>query len=160
LAVAPVGSVLPAAAVGADLDAVEDLAAVGAAGAAGAGFAAGAGAGGAGVAAAAAGAGADAAAAGVAFCIPPCPLQVPLPVDVLVVPSLHVVGAGSAAMVGIANASISKGVATRAATVVFFMIVHALIWFDCRRIVNRFLKKAMGAQCAGSGARSGNMPFT
>jgi hypothetical protein len=62
-----------------------------------------------------------------AFCTPPWPLQVPLPVDVVVVPSLHVVGAGSAAKLGTANASINKGAATRAATVIFFMNVHSLV---------------------------------
>jgi hypothetical protein len=123
LAVAPVGSVLPALAVGADLVAVDDFAAV-AAGAAGAAVAAGAG------AALLAGAAVDAVAglALVAFCTPPWPLQVPLPVDVVVVPSLHVVGAGSAAKLGTANASINKGAATRAATVIFFMNVHSLVY--------------------------------
>jgi len=93
LAVAPVGSVLPAVAVGADLVAVDDFAAV-AAGVAGAGVAAAAG-------AAAAGAGAVVAAvAGLAlvgFWMPPWPLQVPLPVEVVVVPSLQVVVAPLAA---------------------------------------------------------------
>ena len=132
MAVAPVGSVLPAVAVGADLVAVDDFAAV-AAGAAGAAVAAGAAAtvlaAGAG-AALLAGAAVDAVAglALVAFCTPPWPLQVPLPVDVVVVPSLHVVGAGSAAKLGTANASINKGAATRAATVIFFMKVHSLVY--------------------------------
>ena len=122
LAVAPVGSVLPALAVGTDLIAVDDFAAV-AAGAAGVALAVGAG------AALLAGAAAAAVAglALVAFCMPPWPLQVPLPVDVVVVPSLHVVGAGSAAKLGTANASINKGAATRAATVIFFMNVHSLV---------------------------------
>jgi hypothetical protein len=173
LAVAPVGSVLPALAVGADL--VDDFAAV-AAGAAGAAVAAGAAAtvlaAGAGaallagaavdavagfalvafctppwplqvplpedvvvvpsehvvvapVAAGAAGVAAAGAVVFAAFCTPPWPLQVPLPVDVVVVPSLHVVGAGSAAKLGSASASISKGAATRAATVIFFILFSA-----------------------------------
>ena len=85
-AVAPVGSVLLAVAVGADLVAVADLAAVlDAAGAA-------------------AGAAVDAAVAGlafVAFCIPPWPLQVPLPVEVVVVPSEQVVVAPAAGAAGV-----------------------------------------------------------
>jgi hypothetical protein len=105
LAVAPVGSVLPAAAVGADFEAVE-------------GFAAGAAVADAAVAGAAAAAGAAvvASAAGVpfdAFCTPPWPLQVPLPVDVEVVPSLQVLGppdaagaAGAAAGVAAAGAAV------------------------------------------------------
>jgi len=44
-----------------------------------------------------------------------------LPVDVVVVPSLQVVGAGSAATLGIANANTSNGSAIRPATVMFFM---------------------------------------
>lgn len=132
LAVAPVGSVLLALAVGADLVAVDDFAAV-AAGAAEAAVAAGAAAtvlaAGAG-AALLAGAAVDAVAglALVALCMPPWPLQVPLPVDVVVVPSLHVVGAGSDAKPGTANASINKGAATRTATVIFFMNVHSLVY--------------------------------
>jgi hypothetical protein len=113
-AVAPVGSVLPSAA--ADFVAVDDLDIV----VEGAGFE--------GVAAGtgvAAGAGsAVAALAGLAlvvFCIPPWPLQVPLPVDVLVVPSLQVVVGGSAARLGMANANISKGAAMRPAIVVFLI---------------------------------------
>ena len=89
------GSVLLADAVGADFDAVDDLAA---AGAAGADAAAAAG------AAVAAGAAALASAAGLlfdAFWTPPCPLHAPRPVAVEVVPSLQVVGvpdvAGAAA---------------------------------------------------------------
>ena len=194
-AVAPVGSVLLAVAVGADLVAVADLAAVvdaagaaaaGAAAAAAGGAAAGAAAaavvagldfvafcippwplqvplsvdvvvvpseqvvvapaagvagvfGAAGVAAA--GAAADAAAA--AFCTPPWPLQVPLPVDVVVVPSLQVVGAGSAATLGIANANTSSGAATRPAIVIFFM--NSLPWLVRAEnlIVNRFLANAI-----------------
>jgi hypothetical protein len=90
LAVAPVGSVLPAlAVVGAELVAVVDLAAVGA----GAVVAAAAGAAAAGVAAGVLEAAAFAGAALVAFCTPPWPLHVPLPVDVLVLPSAQVVAA-------------------------------------------------------------------
>ena len=80
-----------AAAVGADFDAVDDLAA---AGAAGADAAAAAG------AAVAAGAAAVASAAGLlfdAFWTPPCPLHAPRPVAVEVVPSLQVVGVPDAA---------------------------------------------------------------
>jgi hypothetical protein len=138
LAVAPVGSVLPAVAVGADLLAVDDFAAVAAdavvaAGATAAGVAVLAGAAGVAVLAGAAGAAAGAA----AFCTPPWPLQVPFPVDVVVVPSLQVVGAGSAAGLGIAHANASKGAAMRPATVIFFMKVHSLVLFDRSRIVNR-----------------------
>jgi hypothetical protein len=114
LAVAPVGSVLLAVVVGADLVAVEDFAAV-VAGAGAAGFAAaaaGAAAAGA-VAAVAAGAGV----ALVAFCSPPCPLQVPLPVDVVVVPSEQVLVAPVAAGAGVAGAAFVAGVA--GAAVVF-----------------------------------------
>jgi hypothetical protein len=115
-AVAPVGSVLPSAAAGADFVAVDDRAIVvegaGLEGvAAGVGVAAGAGS-------------AVAAVAGlalVAFCIPPWPLQVPLPVDVLVVPSLQVVVGGSAAKLGMANANTSRGAAMKLAIVVFFI---------------------------------------
>ncbi len=87
-AVAPVGSVLLALAVGADLVAVADLAAA--------------------VVAAAAGAVAAAVAAGldfVAFCIPPWPLQVPLPVDVVVVPSVQVVVGPAAGAAGAFDAA-------------------------------------------------------
>jgi hypothetical protein len=96
LAVAPVGSVLLVA-VGADFVAVDDLAAL-AAGAADAAVEAGAPAAGeAGVAAGAAAFAVFADAALVAFCMPPWPLQVPLPVEVVVVPSEHVVVAPLAA---------------------------------------------------------------
>jgi hypothetical protein len=72
--------------------------------------------------AAAAGAAAGAAAAAfVAFCMPPCPLQVPLPVEVVVVPSLQVVGAASAAKLGIAMANAKSGAAMQPAIVIFFM---------------------------------------
>jgi hypothetical protein len=64
-----------------------------------------------------------AAAAGAAFCTPPWPLHVPLPVEVVVVPSLQVVVAASAARLGIANAKTSRGVAIRPAIVMFFMNV-------------------------------------
>jgi hypothetical protein len=94
-----------------------------------------------------------------AFCTPPWPLQVPLPVDVVVVPSLHVVGAGSAAKLGTANASINKGAATRAATVIFFMNVHSLVYLfrSAAKSVIRFLADGIAAQGAG---RIGNMPVT
>jgi hypothetical protein len=109
-AVAPVGSVLLAVAVGADLLAVADLAAV-------------LDADGAAVVAAVAGLGFE------AFCIPPWPLQVPLPVEVLVVPSLQVVvvAAVSAARPGSVNAKTNRGAAMRPATVIFFMNVHSLV---------------------------------
>src|SRR5580698_4628132 len=68
--------------------------------------------------------------------MPPWPLQVPLPVEVLVVPSLQVVGAGSAAMLGIANTHASKGAAKRPATVIFFMKIHSLVLVDRRWIVD------------------------
>lgn len=59
----------------------------------------------------------------VVFCMPPWPLQVPLPVEVLVVPSLQVVvGAGSAAKLGIAKANISTGAAIKLAIVEFFIV--------------------------------------
>jgi hypothetical protein len=121
LAVAPVGSVLLAAAVGADFVAVDDLAAV-AAGAAAAGAADAAA-----LSLFAAALSLFAAAALGAFCMPPWPLHVPLPVDVEVVPSLHVVGAGSAARLGMAKANISKGAAMSPVTVMFFMNVHSLV---------------------------------
>jgi hypothetical protein len=112
-AVAPVGSVLLAVAVGADLVAVEDLAAVvdaaGAAAGAVAGAVADAAAGAvAAVFAAAAGAAVAAAVAELdfaAFCIPPWPLHVPLPVDVLVVPSAQVVVAPAAGVAGVLGAA-------------------------------------------------------
>src|ERR1700744_1092831 len=62
-------------------------------------------------------AGAGVAADAAAFCTPPWPLQVPLPVDVVVVPSLQVVSA----KLGIAIARANRGAATRLATVIFFM---------------------------------------
>jgi hypothetical protein len=100
LAVAPVGSVLPAAAVGAEFAAAEDLAAAG-------------------VAAAAAGA-AAAGVAGVAFCTPPWPLQVPLPVDVEVVPSLQVLVAAEAAGAAGAAGAAAGAAAAEAAEVPAF----------------------------------------
>jgi hypothetical protein len=113
LAVAPVGSVLPSVA---DLVAVDDLAMV----VEGAGFegvAAGVGAAVVVVSVTAVGV-----LALVVFWMPPWPLQVPLPVEVLVVPSWQVVvGVGSAAKLGTANANTSKGAAMRLAIVVFFM---------------------------------------
>ncbi|HME38605.1 MAG TPA: hypothetical protein VKG63_06560 [Steroidobacteraceae bacterium] len=134
LAVAPVGSVLLAAAVGADFDAVDDLAAAGVlAGVAAAGLVA---AGAAGLAAAAGAAGAaGAAVAGAAavleaFCTPPWPLQAPRPVAVEVVPSLHVVGAvESAAEAGSDNANAIKGAATSPTRTEFFMEC-SLPWFE------------------------------
>jgi hypothetical protein len=97
LAVAPVGSVLPAAAVGADFAAPDDLAAV-VAGAA---------------VAAAAGAAAAAALLFEAFCTPPWPLHAPRPVAVEVVPSLQVVGDPEpAACTGSAKVNTIKGSAS------------------------------------------------
>jgi hypothetical protein len=113
--------VLPAVAVGADFEAVEDLAAVIAVPAAGAAGAA------AGAAAAAAGAveaataGAAAPAAGLlfeGFCTPPWPLQAPRPVAVLVVPSLQVAGApddAGAVEAGAAAGAAAAGEAAAAA---------------------------------------------
>jgi hypothetical protein len=117
-AVAPVGSVLLAVAVGADLVAVDDLAAVvDAAGAAAGAVAA--------VFAAAAGAAVVAAVAELdfaAFCIPPWPLHVPLPVDVLVVPSAQVVvapGAGVAGVLGAAGVLVAGAAAGAVAAAAF-----------------------------------------
>lgn len=106
-AVAPVGSVLLAVAVGADLVAVDVLAAL----------------------VDAADAPVAAVAAGldfVAFCNPPWPLHVPLPVDVVVVPSEQVLVA-PAPRLGIANANTNRGAAMRPAIVMFFMNVHSLV---------------------------------
>jgi hypothetical protein len=113
-----VGSVALAVVVGADLEAVAVFAEV-AAGAAVAGAAAGAAAAGAAVGAALAAAVAGLAV--VAFCTPPWPLQVPLPVEVVVVPSLQVVGAGSSAQLGRASANTINGAAIKPAIVVFFI---------------------------------------
>jgi hypothetical protein len=149
LAVAPVGSVLPAVAVGADFAA----AGAAAAGLAGVAFftppwplqvplpvdvevvpslqvlvapdAAGA-AGAAGAAAGAAAAGAAEAAEVPAFWTPPWPLQVPLPVEVEVVPSLQVVGVESA-QAGSDSANIIKGAAMSPTRSVLFMNVHSLV---------------------------------
>lgn len=79
--------------------------------------------------AAGAGAAGAAGAAVAAFCTPPCPLQVPLPVDVVVVPSLQAVGALSA-LAGEPKANASSGAAKRPASVVIFISVHSLIWFS------------------------------
>ena len=69
-----------------------------------------------------------AAEAGAAFCTPPWPLHVPLPVEVLVVPSLQVVVAAvSAARLGSANAKTNKGAAISPVIVVFFMNLHSLV---------------------------------
>jgi hypothetical protein len=54
---------------------------------------------------------------------------VPLPVEVVVVPSLQVVGAASAARLGIASAQTSSGAAIRPATVIFFMKFTPLVYF-------------------------------
>ena len=72
---------------------------------------------------------AGAAAAGAAFCTPPWPLHVPLPVEALVVPSLQVVvvAAVSAARLGSVNAKTNRGAAMRPATVIFFMNLHSLV---------------------------------
>jgi hypothetical protein len=114
LAVAPVGSVLLAVEAGADFEAVDDLAAAGAAAVVAAGAAVAA-------AAGAAGAEAEVAAAagllGVAFWTPPCPLHAPFPVAEEVVPSLQVVGvlddagAAGAAVAGAAGAAAGAVVA-------------------------------------------------
>jgi hypothetical protein len=103
LAVAPVGSVLLA---GADLVAVEVLAAA------------------AGAAAGEAAAGAVAA----AFCTPPCPLQAPLPVAVEVLPSLQVVemGVAESARAGNDNANTIKGAARSPAKFAFFIRFNSL----------------------------------
>jgi hypothetical protein len=121
LAVAPLGSVLPSlvdlVAV-ADLVAVDDLAMV----VEGAGLAGVAEVAGVGAVAVVVSVTAVGVLALVVFCMPPWPLQVPLPVDVLVVPSLQVVvGVGSAAKLGTASANIRKGAAMRPAIVEFFM---------------------------------------
>jgi hypothetical protein len=70
-----------------------------------------------------------AAAAGAAFWTPPWPLHVPLPVEVLVVPSLQVVvvAAVSAARLCIANAKTNRGAAMSPTIVVFFMNLHSLV---------------------------------
>jgi len=126
LAVAPVGSVLLAAAVGADFEAVEVLAAaaVPAAGAAAAGAAGAEAAGAAAVVFEAAGAVVVEAAAGLlfdAFCTPPWPLQAPRPVAVEVVPSLHVVGVPEAAGAGAAVAgAVAAGALVAGAVVAAF----------------------------------------
>ena len=74
----------------------------------------------------------------------------PLPVEVVVVPSLQVVGAGSAARLGIANANTSSGAAIRPATVIFFMMFTPLVYFWSEpRIVNRFLTNAIGGHGLG-----------
>jgi len=125
LAVAPVGSVLLAVAVGADFEAVDDFAAAGvaAAGAAAAG------------AAAVAGAETGASNAGLlldGFCTPPWPLHAPRPVAVEVVPSLQVVGAPeSAARVGSAKLNTIKGTARNPTSFVFFMKLTPWFEFGC-----------------------------
>jgi hypothetical protein len=57
-----------------------------------------------------------------AFCIPPWPLQVPLPVEVLVVPSLHVVGGAASAWLGCAGANTATETAISPARIVFFIV--------------------------------------
>ena len=154
-AVAPVGSALLAAVVGADLLAVAALAAVldaaagAAAGAVAADFAAAAG---------AAAVAADADLDFVAFCIPPWPLQVPLPVEVVVVPSLQVVLGAAAARLGIANAQTNRGAAIRAAIVVFFINFHSLVLVRVRMAdCKPNLANAIAPQCLSF---SGNMLTT
>jgi len=121
LAVAPVGSVLPAGAEGTDFDTeAVDFAAV----AAGAdGDAAPEGVGVAAGAAAVAAVAFPVVAAAVllaAFWTPPWPLQAPLPVAAEVVPSLQVVGLVVSAWLGSANANISSG-AAKTTKLVFFI---------------------------------------
>jgi hypothetical protein len=78
-------------------------------------------------AAGAAGAAAGAVAVEVpAFWTPPWPLQVPLPVEVEVVPSLQVVGVESA-QAGSDSANTIKGAAMSPTRSVFFMNVHSLV---------------------------------
>jgi hypothetical protein len=119
--------VLLAVVVGADFDAVDDLAAAGVPAAAGAAGADAAAAG----AAVVAGAAAVASAAGLlfdAFWTPPWPLHAPRPVAVEVVPSLQVVGAPeSAARVGSAKLNTIKGTARNPTSFVFFMKLHSLV---------------------------------
>ena len=86
----------------------------------------------AGVAGAAAGVGVVAGAAGAvvvlaAFWTPPWPLQVPLPVDVEVVPSLQVVVAVESAQAGNDSANAIKGAATSPTSFVFFIIVYSRV---------------------------------
>jgi hypothetical protein len=113
--------VLPAVAVGADFEAVEDLAAVIAVPAAGAeGVAAGAVEAAAGAVEAAT-AGAVAPAAGLlfeGFCTPPCPLHAPRPVAAVVVPSLQVAGAPDDA--GAVEAGAAAGAAAAGAAAAAF----------------------------------------
>ena len=133
-AVAPVGSVLLAVAVGADFVAGAVLAAAGAI--AGEGAAA-AGAEAVPVAAGAAAAGGAAvaaffAAAGVVlgdFCTPPCPLHAPRPEAVDVVPSLQVLELDAAAAAGAAVAGFASGVA--AAVVAAAVVLAAFFTPPC-----------------------------
>jgi hypothetical protein len=62
-----------------------------------------------------------------AFWTPPWPLQVPLPVDVEVVPSLQVVVAVESAQAGNDSANAIKGAAMSPMRFVFFMIVYSRI---------------------------------
>jgi hypothetical protein len=139
-AVAPVGSVLLAVAVGANFGTVADLAAAGAAaaGAAAAGAAAGVDAG-----AVAAGGADTGTVAGVAaaealllgaFCTPPWPLHAPRPVAAEVVPSLQVVAAvSSAAKAGSDNANTIRGAAINAKNLVFFMKDYSQVFYSAQR---------------------------
>jgi hypothetical protein len=77
-----------------------------------------------------------------------------LPVEVVVVPSLQVVGTGSAAKLGIASANASKGAATKPATVKFLMIVTPLVYFGSGTlIVNRLASNAITVNASAQAAR-------
>jgi hypothetical protein len=80
----------------------------------------------AGVAGAVAAGAAAAGAAVPAFCTPPWPLQVPLPVEVEVVPSLQVVSA----VAGRASTNTINGAAMSPMRSVFFINGHSLVVFD------------------------------
>jgi hypothetical protein len=95
--------------------------------------------------AAAAGAAGAACVAAAAFWTPPWPLQVPLPVDVVVVPSLQVVSA----KLGIAIAKANRGAATKLATVIFFMKCSLPGLITEEPIVNPFPEVALAAQGLG-----------
>ena len=62
-----------------------------------------------------------------AFWTPPWPLQVPLPVDVEVVPSLQGVVAVESAQTGNDSANTIKGAAMSPTRFVFFMIVYSRV---------------------------------
>jgi hypothetical protein len=74
---------------------------------------------------------------------------------VLVVPSLHVVAAVSAAAAGKDNAKIINGAAIRPATVLFFIL--APLFDSGQAIVNRLSRHALTLQ---RGGRSGTMLMT